>query len=110
MSEYPVRVLLIDDDEDDYLLTRDLLAEMGPGRYDLQWVSCYTDAVAALTRQEHDVYLLDYRLGPHDGLHLLRPPFTDGKPIIVLTGQDDRDVDMQAMRAGAADYLVKGAI
>ncbi len=110
MNDGPVRILLIEDDEDDYLLTRDLLAEIGEGKYTLDWVSTYECAVEALGRQEHDVYLLDYRLGPHEGLELLRPPFADGKPIIVVTGQDDRNVDLQAMRAGAADFLVKGEI
>jgi two-component system, LuxR family, sensor kinase FixL len=106
----PVRVLLIEDDEDDYLLTRDLLAEIGPGRYALEWVRSYAAGAEALARQAHDVCLLDYRLGAHHGLDLVRPPFVDGKPIILLTGQDDPDVDLRAMRAGAADYLVKGQI
>ena len=105
-----MRVLLVEDDEDDYRLTRDLLREIGERHFVLEWVPSYAAAVEVMTLQEHDVYLVDYRLGPHDGLELLHQPFLVGKPVIMLTGLDDRDVDLKAMEAGAADYLVKGKI
>jgi signal transduction histidine kinase len=110
MAQRPVRVLLVEDDEDDYRLTRDLLREIGERRFVLEWVPSYAAAVEVMPRQEHDVYLVDYRLGPHDGLELLNEPFLVGKPVIMLTGLDDRDVDLKAMAAGAADFLVKGKI
>jgi signal transduction histidine kinase len=106
----PVRVLLVEDDEDDYRLTRELLAEIGEGRFLLDRVASYQDAVEAVAQREHDVYLVDYRLGQHDGLELLRHPALQGRPVIMLTGLDDPDVDRRAMAAGAADYLVKGRI
>ena len=111
-SANKIRVLLIEDDEDDFVLTRDLLREIDPARYDLEWVRNFDQARARVVNNAHDVCLLDYRLGEHDGLELLRlarmesyPP-----PIILLTGQGDRSVDLEAMQAGAADYLVKGQI
>ncbi len=110
MSATPIRVCLIEDDEDDYLITRDLLAKLGDGKYSLNWVATYDDAAAALDRNDHDVYLLDYRLGPRDGLELLRRSSQAGAPIIMLTGTDDRNLDHLAMKAGAADYLSKGRI
>ncbi len=110
MAQRPVRVLLVEDDEDDYRLTRDLLREIGERRFALEWVASYDAAVEAMARQEYDVYLVDYRLGRHDGLELLHEPFLVGKPVIMLTGLDDRDVDIRAAKAGAADYLVKGKI
>ena len=110
MVQRPVRVLLVEDDEDDYRLTRDLLREIGERRFALEWVPSYDAAVEAMTWQEYDVYLVDYRLGRHDGLEFLHEPFLVGKPVIMLTGLDDRDVDLKAMEAGAADYLVKGKI
>ncbi|MHB0981172.1 MAG: GGDEF domain-containing protein [Thermoleophilia bacterium] len=60
----------------------------------------------------HDVYLIDYRLGPDDGLQLLREAVGAGfqAPIIMITGQGDQDSDVAAMRAGAASYLVKGRV
>src|SRR5947209_3530644 len=110
MKDSPIKVLLIEDDEDDYLLTRELLAEIGKGKYVLDRVTTYDEAVRAMMHNHHDVYLLDYRLGRHDGLEILRHAPRSGAPVIMLTGQDDRDIDLQAMKAGAADYLVKGRI
>jgi signal transduction histidine kinase len=104
-----LRILLIDDDRDDYILTRDLLNESTAAPAQLRWASTYEEGLAALLRREHEVCLLDYRLGTKTGLDLLREPGVaecDG-PIILLTGQGEREIDMQAMEAGAADYLTK---
>ncbi len=105
-----LKVLLVEDDEDDYVIIRDLLSEMG--RFELEWVTNYDHALEAIEREEHDVYLLDYHLGERSGLELLREALRKGckGPIILLTGQGDREVDLEAMQAGAADYLVKGQI
>lgn len=108
--KYALRVLLVEDDEDDYLCTRDLLWDMGEERFVLDWVMKFEDAVEAMARHEHDVYLVDYRLGDHDGLELLNEASRNGAPVILLTGLDDRAVDLLAMQAGAVDYLVKGQI
>lgn len=107
-----LRVLLVDDDEDDYIITRDLLSEIEVERFDLDWVAAYEDALKAIGRYQHDVYLVDYRLGERNGLDLLREVLGNGckAPMILLTGQGDRDVDVEAMKVGAADYLVKGQI
>jgi signal transduction histidine kinase len=104
------RVLLIEDDEDDYFLTRDLLAESKDTKFQLDWVSTYAEAVASFERPRHDVYLVDYNLGEHDGLELLRRFATSSFPMIMLTGRDQREIDLEAMRCGAMDYLVKGQI
>ena len=60
----------------------------------------------------YDVCLVDYRLGPEDGIALVRELLANGfdTPIIVLTGLGDRAVDIEATSAGAADYLVKGEV
>src|SRR5215203_684250 len=110
-ADHPyLRVLLVEDDEDDYVIIRDLLSEME--RFELEWVTDYEDALKAIKRAEHDVCLLDYRLGERSGLELLREASGRGykAPIILLTGQGDREVDLEAMQAGAADYLIKGQI
>jgi signal transduction histidine kinase len=109
-GQRPIRVLLVEDDEDDYLLTRDLLREIGKRHFALDWVATFEEAVAALAWQEHDVYLVDYRLGAHNGVDLWSAAGRHSAPMILLTGLDDHDVDIQAMKAGAADYLVKGQI
>jgi diguanylate cyclase (GGDEF)-like protein/PAS domain S-box-containing protein len=112
MTPEPVSILLIDDDEDDFVLTRDLLDEIGSARFRLTWAPAYEAALAALRECSHDVYLLDYHLGEHNGLELLREAVALGcrAPIIMLTGQGDREVDLEAMRLGAADFLSKASL
>ncbi len=112
MTPETISVLLIDDDEDDYVLTRDLLDEIGSARFRLAWAPAYDEALAALRDRTHDVYLLDYHLGARNGLDLLRDAGAFGcrAPIIMLTGQGDRQVDLEAMRLGAADYLSKSSL
>jgi PAS domain S-box/diguanylate cyclase (GGDEF) domain len=107
-----IKVLLVEDDEDDYVLTRDLLNESRRTRFALDWVASYDQGRAAIAAGQHDVYLVDYRLGEHDGLEILREARAAGctRPIILLTGQGDGEVDIAAMEAGAADYLVKGQL
>ena len=106
------RVLLVDDDNDDFVIARDLLFDIDESGFKLDWVSTYDDGLNEILRNVHDVYLVDFRLGSNDGLQLVRDALEKGskKPIILLTGQGDRDVDVEAMRAGASDYLVKGQI
>jgi signal transduction histidine kinase len=112
MEDRPIRVLLVDDDEDDYVVTRDLLSAIERETFELQWVSSYDAALAAIAGNRHDLYLLDYRLGERTGLELLREMIKSNckVPVTLLTGHEDREVDVEAMMAGAADYLVKGQI
>ncbi|HRW05197.1 MAG TPA: response regulator [Caldilineaceae bacterium] len=107
-----LHILLVEDDEDDFVLTRDLLRETEGFLPVVDWLDNYQSALAAMTQNEYDVYLLDYRLGAKDGLSLLREANAQGcrGPIILLTGQGDHDIDLEAMRAGAADYLIKSEI
>lgn len=112
MNNLPLRVLLIEDDEDDYVLFKDLLSEIGVWKYDLEWVATYQDALEAIARCQHDVYIVDYRLGDRNGLEFLEASMEKGctAPIIFLTGQGDYEIDLEAMKAGASDYLVKSQI
>ena len=107
-----LRILLVEDDEDDYILTRELIREFRWSMPLLEWESDFARALDAMVAGSYDVYLLDYRLGPHSGLDLLQAAVEKGckAPIILLTGQGDHEVDLQAMEAGAADYLVKGSL
>jgi PAS domain S-box-containing protein len=109
MDNHHLRVLLIEDNKDDYLLTRNLLRKVKSPRFDLEWVSSYNSGVEAVERNQHDVVLLDDNLGQRSGLELLRQMIGSGcqTPIIVLTNTSDRETDLEAMEAGAADYLEK---
>jgi PAS domain S-box-containing protein len=109
MADALVRVLLIDDDEGDALLTRDLLSEIRQGGFQSDWQSTYAQGLEALCAGHHDVCLLDYRLGAKTGLDLLRAAKERGcmLPVIFLTGQSEREIDFSAMELGAADFLEK---
>lgn len=112
MAVPPIRVLLVEDDEDDYVLTRDLLEEIEQQPYLLEWVSTFEAGQEALAAKRHDVALIDYRLGARHGLELIERAIAKGHnaPLILLTGQSEAEIDRLAMVAGAADYLVKGEI
>ena len=109
MDQHPIRVLLVDDDEDYFVLTRDLLSEVEGGCYQLEWRATYSAALAAMEDQPFDVCLLDFNLGSATGLDLLRAALAQGckAPMVMLTGQGDHELDLEAMQAGAADYLTK---
>jgi signal transduction histidine kinase len=107
-----IDVLLVDDDDDDYLLTKDMLSGLDGPEYAIHWVADSQSALRECHQATYDVCLIDYRLGPENGIELVRELIADGNdmPIIVLTGQGDYRVDVEATQAGAADYLVKGEI
>ncbi len=110
MSGGRLKILIIDDDEDDFILTRSFLEEVYHDQFEVEWIPAIERAEQPLVNGSFDVCLLDYHLGERTGLDLLREMITQGcrTPIILLTGDDDRDVDVEAMKGGAADYVVKG--
>jgi signal transduction histidine kinase len=103
-----LKVLLLDDDEDDLVLTRDALAE-APGDYEVESVTSIATALERAETVPYNVYLVDYRLGAESGLDFIRRACNLGRdgPFILLTGQGDEGTDTEALRAGASDYLVK---
>jgi signal transduction histidine kinase len=112
MEKERIKVLLVEDDEDDYFFIRDLLSEIGREQYVLDWVPSYDKAVEAMASGESQVCLMDYRLGVHDGFELLTGAKERGAsvPVIFVTGQEDYGVDLKAMKSGAADYLIKSQL
>lgn len=112
MSEQPLRVLLIDDDEDYFVIVRDLLSEVQGFRAELTWLDTYEKGLAALGQTQPDVFIVDYRLGAHSGLELVAEASARkvNTPFILLTGQGDQETAVAAMKAGAVDYLVKGQV
>jgi len=112
MTDQPVHILMIDDDEDDFYLVSQLLQDISPGQYQLDWAPTYSKAVEEIDRKVHDIYLADYRLGPYTGIDILHhfQQLEYKAPVIMLTGKGDYTIDKEAMQAGASDYLVKGEI
>lgn len=111
-SDRAVRVLLVDENEDDYLLTQNLLEDVLGVHFKLDWQANYNLALDLIHRGSHDVYLIDYHLGIHTGVELIEQAqqINRSAPLILLTGQGERERDFAAMRAGAADYLEKGKL
>jgi two-component system cell cycle response regulator len=112
MTGTVLRILLVEDDEDDYLLTQAFLSELEDFQSEMTWAATYGAGMERLLAEDYDVILVDYHLGVQDGLAFVREALTLGcpSPIIILTGRGDRDVDLAAMRAGAVDYLEKDQI
>jgi diguanylate cyclase (GGDEF)-like protein len=112
MLEPSKRILLVDDDEDDYLMTRDLLAQVTEPACTLEWRSTYHDGLAAILENRHDLYLLDFNLGARNGIELVRVAVESNvtAPILLLTAQDNSDLDRLAAASGATDYLVKSNV
>jgi len=110
MSE--VSVLLIEDDEDDYFLTCDLLESVTGHSYAVTWHRDPEHGLAAIQSGDFDVCLVDYRLGKITGVEVLQAAEKALRvtPAILLTGKHSAEVDETAMLAGASDYLVKGEL
>jgi PAS domain S-box-containing protein len=107
-----LRVLLVEDDEADHILTRECLREVTTTRMQLVWASTGARGLAEMTSGQHDVCLLDHRLGPVTGVELLQRARREGwrGPTILLTGQEDDSIDHLAQQAGAADFLQKSQL
>jgi len=111
-SGQPIRVLVIDDDEDDFLIIQDYVSSIENANFKLDWCYTYKDAIDRFAAKQHDIYFVDYRLGAKTGIDLLNDAIKMNceEPIILLTGKGNRDIDREAMRMGAVDYLVKSEL
>jgi len=107
-----ISILLIDDDEEDYIITRDLIEEINHRQYTVDWVESYQKGLQIIQKKEHDVYLIDFRLNAHSGLEVIKRAVAMGceAPLILLTGEGRIEIDELALEAGAADYLVKDSL
>ncbi len=102
-------VLLIEDDEEDYILLQRLLAKVPHQRYRVLWEQRPERGLAHMQRDDHDICLVDYRLGAASGIEVLKEARQQGyaRPIIMLTGAGEGNIDIQALHAGADDYITK---
>lgn len=103
------RILIIDDDEDDFLITSEYIRQIPGGTFHIEWCPHFEQAIELICQNAFDLYFTDYRLGARSGVDLLKEAQHRGceAPIILLTGKGNREVDMEAMQLGAVDYLVK---
>ncbi len=107
-----ISVLLVDDDEDDYFLTKSCLNDIKDQKFEVTWASSYNQALQHLSEQHFDICFFDYILGAATGLDLLQiaQDLRVRTPIILLTGRGDTSIAMKALALGGTDYLVKGEL
>lgn len=112
MNGHKLKILIVDDDEDDLFLTCNYLQGIDNYQLELETEINYKRACDKILENRHDIYIIDYLLGPHTGVELIRDCVGGGinKPYILLTGKGDRQIDIEATKAGAYDYLIKSEI
>lgn len=106
------KILLIDDDRMQFRLAQAHFEKFRGERFDLHWSETFEHGLSQLLSGDYAACLLDYQLGPRNGLELIRQAVTANcrTPIVFLTAESSEHVDIEAMNAGALDYLVKGEI
>jgi hypothetical protein len=104
-----IKILLIEDDPVDVSLLQNSLQKSGGGRFDLEVAGSLADAVAALGSRQFDVALTDLNLPDSSGLDTFKAVKAAARevPVIILSGVDDETTAVNAVHAGAEDYLVK---
>ncbi|MFM8322426.1 MAG: sensor histidine kinase [Chloroflexota bacterium] len=102
-------ILLVDDDEEDYLLTRDMLHRASGRVVRLDWAASFDAGRQQLQNKRYDAALIDYDLGARTGIQLIRELNDEScrTPLILYTAQGSFEVDMEAMQAGARLYITK---
>jgi signal transduction histidine kinase len=112
MSILPIKVLLVEDNPGDARLLREALAETARTRFDWTHVDRLAEALRRLEEERFDIILLDLSLPDAQGLDAV--VWAHGQvahlPIVVLTGLENEELAVEALRQGAQDYLVKGKV
>jgi PAS domain S-box-containing protein len=108
----PVRILVIDDDEDDFLFIKEYLRHIPDQQFEVDWCYKYKEADKLICEGRYDLYFVDYLLGAKNGVELIQESIAKNceEPFILLTGKGNRAIDMKAMESGAVDYLVKSEL
>ncbi len=109
MQKPLIRTLLINANGDQYLQMARMLDAVAVTDYEMTWCADYSYALEAMLAPIHDIILLDYEDAPEVCEELLRSACANGctTPILCLTAQVNPELDRAAIKAGAADYLVK---
>jgi DNA-binding response OmpR family regulator len=112
MDDNKLEILIIEDDEDDYIILREMLNDIRGKDFEVEWLSNYQEASQVLSRDCWDIILVDYDLGSGNGLDLIEKANQQGvkAPLIMITGRGRYELDIEAMNSGAADYLTKDTI
>lgn len=108
----PIRLLIVDDDEEDVFILRRLIMSIEDTEFVVDSVDNFNQACERIYARQHDVYLIDYRLGEKTGLELLKlvEPHKRSEPFIVMSGADDSNLLRGSMRSAAADFIMKSSL
>ncbi|MES2891166.1 MAG: ATP-binding protein [Bacteroidota bacterium] len=104
-----LNVLVVEDDEDDFILICDYFKNISAWQFEIKWVQRYNDAIEELVTNPYTICFCDYRLGARNGVELIKDVLAKNTltPIILLTGKGNYNIDIEATKAGAFDYLIK---
>lgn len=104
-----IRVLLVDDDEEDYFIIKRLFASMKSINTELEWVATSDEAIEKINEGGYDAYFVDYRIDGRTGLDVLHEvnALERAEPFILLTGVGDQGIERESLQLAASDYLVK---
>ncbi|PHR46603.1 MAG: hypothetical protein COA32_10695 [Fluviicola sp.] len=107
-----VKVLIIEDDEDDFVILKHFLSKIRTEDYDVYWCNDFDEAEGEILKDQHDIYLIDHFLGKGEGIEIIEKIRQRNilKPLILLTGAGNFNVDEKAMEKGASDFIVKKEI
>ena len=112
MKKRKIDLLIVDDDEDDFYLTSDYLRAIPNMEFEITWAKSFNEALVHLEHCHFQLCFFDFLLGAKTGLDLLKVALQKNVncPIVLLTGKGDNQIDIEAMRLGAMDYLVKSTL
>lgn len=106
----PLKLFLVDDDEIDRELYRRYLKAFPEDFFSILEFDTAEAGLEYCNRQKPDCMLLDYSLPDLNGLDFLAKLENNSFPILMLTGQGDENIAVEAMKMGVQDYLVKGSL
>jgi signal transduction histidine kinase len=112
VKEKAIQVLVVEDNEGDVRLLREMFRGEKPGSFELTHVLLMREAEIHLAKGGVDIALLDMGLPDGHGMETVRRAHAaaPGVPLIVLTGLNDEALAAEAMTLGAQDYMIKGQI
>jgi PAS domain S-box-containing protein len=104
-----LKILIVEDDEDDFILISEYFKDISAWAFEITWIQRYAAALDELCNNNYALCFCDYLLGAKNGIDLIKDALAKNNttPVILLTGKGNYNIDIEATRAGAFDYLIK---
>ena len=104
-----LKILIIEDDEDDFILISEYFKDISAWTFEITWIQRYAAALDELCNNNYALCFCDYLLGAKNGIDLIKDALAknNSTPVILLTGKGNYNIDIEATKAGAFDYLIK---